>query len=89
MLRSYRLQSKRPLKQLMMNTDGCDRRSAGIGNIAYVKNLLTKSIATTTLRCSKFGYAYHHLVKFGWVGPMYSHCMFWYVCKLHALDYHI
>ena len=67
MFRSYRLQSKRPLKNLMMNTDGCDERSAGIGDIAYVKDLLTEGIVTTKLRCSKFGYAYNRFVKFGWV----------------------
>ncbi len=51
----------------MMNTAGCDQRSAGIGDIAYVKDLLTENIVTTKLRCSKFGYAYHPLVRFGWV----------------------
>ena len=65
--RSFRLQLTRLLKKLMMNTAGCDQRSAGIGDIAYVKDLLTGKIVTTKLRCSKFGFAYHHLVKFGWV----------------------
>jgi hypothetical protein len=65
--RSFRLQSKRPLKNLMMTTAGCDQRSAGIGNIAYVKDLQTEKIVTTKLRCSKFGFAHHHLLKFGWV----------------------
>ena len=65
--RSYRLQSKRLLNNLMMNTGGCDLRSAGIGDIAYVKDLLTENIVTTNLKCSKFGFAYHPLVKFGWV----------------------
>ncbi len=51
----------------MMNTAGCDQRSAGIGDIAYVKDLLTENIVTTKLRCSKFGYGYHPLVRFGWV----------------------
>lgn len=50
-----------------MNTAGCEQRSAGIGNIAYVKDLLTENIVTTKLRCSRFGFAYHPLVKFGWV----------------------
>ena len=51
----------------MMNTAGCEQRSAGIGDIAYVKDLQTENIVTTKLRCSKFGFAYHPLVKFGWV----------------------
>ena len=65
--RSFRLNSKRPLKKLMMITAGCNQRSAGIGDIAYVKDLLTEKIVTTKLRCSKFGLAYHRLAKFGWV----------------------
>ena len=51
----------------MMNTAGCNQRSAGIGDIAYVKDLLTEKIVTTKLRCSKFGHAHHRLARFGWV----------------------
>ena len=65
--RSFRLQSTRALKKLMMNTAGCDQRSAGIGDIAYVKDLLTGKIVTAKLRCSKFGVAYHRLAGLGWV----------------------
>ena len=82
--RSYRLRSKRPLKNLMMNISGCDYRSAGIGDIAYVKDLLTKKILTTQLRCSKFGFAYHHLVKYGWVWVVLVTkylCFYIYICS--------
>ncbi len=65
--RLFRLKSKRRLKNLMMTTAGCDQRSAGIGNIAYVKDLQTEKIVSTKLRCSKFGFAHHQLLKFGWV----------------------
>ena len=51
----------------MMITAGCDHRSAGIGDIAYVKDLLSDKIVTAKLRCSKFGFAYHPLARFGWV----------------------
>ncbi|XP_028404228.1 uncharacterized protein LOC114526893 [Dendronephthya gigantea] len=70
---SLRLNSKRPLKNLMTTSDGCDQRSAGIGNIAYVKDLLTEKIVTTKLRCSKFGFAHHILLKFGWA--MMNSCL--------------
>ena len=61
----------------MMNTAGCDQRSAGIGDIAYVKDLLTENIVTTiTLRCSKFGYGYHPLVRFGWVSAYMMFVLF-------------
>ncbi|CAB4013001.1 Hypothetical predicted protein [Paramuricea clavata] len=63
---SFRLQSQRPLKNLMTTADGCDQRSAGIGNIAYVKDLQTEKIVSTKLRCSKFGFAHHIVLKFGW-----------------------
>jgi hypothetical protein len=65
--RSFRLQSRRPLKDLMVTTDGCNQRSAGIGNIAYVKDLQTDRIVTTKLRCSKFGIAYRSSSYYGWV----------------------
>ena len=65
--RSFRLRSKRPLKKLLMKSAGCNQRSAGIGDIAYVKDLMTERIVTTKLRCSKFGLAHHRLAKFGWV----------------------
>ena len=65
--RSFRLQSKRFLKELMMNIAGCNQRSAGIGDIAYVKDHLIEKIVTTKLRCFKFGLAHHRLAKIGWV----------------------
>ena len=68
--RSFRLQSRRPLKKLMVTTDGCNQRSAGIGNIAYVKDLQTDRIVTTSLRCSKFGIAYRRSSYYGWVGDI-------------------
>ena len=87
MFRSYRLKSKRPLKNLMMNTAGCDQRSAGIGDTAYVKDLLTEKIVTTKLRCSKFGFAYHPLIKFGWVDILfYVFCKLF--CKLSVFQCH-
>ena len=50
-----------------MGEKGCDITSPGIGDIAYVKDLQTKKIVTTSFRCSKFGIGYHPLSRFGWV----------------------
>ena len=72
--RAYRLKSRRALKNLMMITAGCDQRSAGIGNIAYVKDLMTERVVTTKLRCSKFGFAHHRFTKFGWVRRLLIFC---------------
>ena len=51
----------------MINQGGCGRKSAGIGNIDYVKDLLTENIVTRNLRCSKFGFGHHPRTGFGWV----------------------
>ncbi|XP_028416631.1 uncharacterized protein LOC114540704 [Dendronephthya gigantea] len=64
---SYRLNSKRPLKNLMLMAEkGCDANSPGIGDIAHVKDLMTEKIVTTNFRCAKFGVPYHAATKFGW-----------------------
>mgnify|MGYP002804350115 CR=1 FL=1 len=70
---SFRLQSRRPLKKLMVTTDGCNQRSAGIGNISYVKDLQTYRVVTTNLRCSKFGIAYSSSSYYGW--PQMNSCL--------------
>ena len=66
--RSFRLQNKRPLKNLLMlNEGGCGRLTPGIGDISYVKDLQTEEIVTTKFRCSHFS-AYHSKSNgFGWV----------------------
>ena len=52
---------------MIINKGGCDKHSPGIGDVAYVKNLLSDSIVTRNFRCSKFGLAHHPRTKFGWV----------------------
>ena len=69
----------------MMNTAGCDQKSAGIGNIAYVEHLVTEKIVTTKLRCSKFGYAYNRFVKFGWVCVLYRISHFFKLCIVYIV----
>ena len=67
-LRYFRLKNPRKLKNLMIiNKGGCDKDSPGIGDVAYVKNLLSDTIVTRNFRCSKFGLAHHPRTKFGWV----------------------
>ena len=66
-LRSFRFNSERPLKNLMIEDQGCTAYKPGIGNIAYVKDLETGTIATTGFRCSVFGGYQFHYPGFGWV----------------------
>ena len=66
--RFFRLQNKRPLKNLLVvNEGGCGRLSPGIGDISYVKDLQTGKIVTTKFRCSHFGTYYPKSSKYGWV----------------------
>ena len=51
----------------MIINQGCSPNSPGIGDIEYVKDLVTGNIATTTFRCSQFGVGYHPNTKIGWV----------------------
>ena len=66
--RSFRLQNKRPLKNiLMVNEGGCSRLTPGIGDISYVKDLQTEEIVTTKFRCSQFTSYHSKSDDFGWV----------------------
>ncbi|CAB4030191.1 Hypothetical predicted protein, partial [Paramuricea clavata] len=52
----YRFKSPRILSKLLMSDEGgCSHRYPGVGNIAYVKDLMTRKMATTTFNCSRFG----------------------------------
>ncbi|XP_028411771.1 uncharacterized protein LOC114534515 [Dendronephthya gigantea] len=52
----YRFKSPRLLSKLLMsNKGGCSHRYPGIGDIAYVKELMTGKIATRKFKCSRFG----------------------------------
>ncbi|CAB4025356.1 Hypothetical predicted protein, partial [Paramuricea clavata] len=64
---SYRLKSKRPLKQLMQKSKDCGWSSAGIAHVAYVKDLQTDTIVSHNFSCSKFGYGHSPATGFGWV----------------------
>ncbi|XP_046839650.1 uncharacterized protein LOC124433845 isoform X4 [Xenia sp. Carnegie-2017] len=63
----YRFQNPRKLKNLMIyNKGGCTKTSPGIGDVKFVKDLMTENIVTTSFRCSKFGLAYNKRAQFGW-----------------------
>ena len=66
--RSFRFKNKRPLKKLMMvNEGGCPYNLPGIGDISYVKNLMTEEISSTDFSCSVFGVYSHPSAMIGWV----------------------
>ena len=52
---------------MIMGEKGCGLGAPGIGDIAYVKDLQTEEIVSTTFRCSQFGIGHHKKSKIGWV----------------------
>ena len=50
-----------------MDKGGCGKTSPGIGDVQFVKDLMTGDIVTTNFRCSKFGVAHNQKTNFGWV----------------------
>ena len=71
--RYYRFNSPRILSKLLMSDEGgCDKEYPGIGNIAYVKDLISRKITTTNFKCSRFG-AYI-MPGVGWVCVPFSIC---------------
>ncbi|XP_028392647.1 uncharacterized protein LOC114517187 [Dendronephthya gigantea] len=60
---SYRLKESRPLGNLFgIGSGGCTDFHSGIGNVSYVKDILTDTVVTKRFNCSKFGTD----VIFGW-----------------------
>ncbi|CAB3999647.1 Hypothetical predicted protein [Paramuricea clavata] len=53
---SYRLKIKRALGNLFgVGSGGCTDFHSGIGNVSYVKDILTETVVTTKFNCSQFG----------------------------------
>ena len=52
---------------MIYNKGGCKKSSPGIGDVKFVKDLLTDNVVTTSFRCSKFGVAHNKKTHFGWV----------------------
>ena len=63
--RFYRLNPQREFGNIFSVNNGCPYLQAGIGNIEFVKDLLTQSVLTNNFKCSKFGPHTHQML--GWV----------------------
>ncbi|XP_028405278.1 uncharacterized protein LOC114527785 [Dendronephthya gigantea] len=70
---SYRFRKKRPMKELLMvNDGGCPYNLPGIGDILYVKNLITEKISKQ-FSCSVFGRYGYPSHRIGWA--MMNYCL--------------
>ncbi len=67
---------------MVINKGGCGKYSPGIGDVKFVKDLITDKIMTTNFRCSKFGVAHSQKAQFGWVGGFSR-----YICQLTVPQY--
>ncbi|XP_028405398.1 uncharacterized protein LOC114527885 isoform X2 [Dendronephthya gigantea] len=71
---SFRFKNKRQLSNLMMvNEGGCPYNLPGIGDISYVKDLITEEISSKDFSCSVFGVYSHPSAKIGW--SMMNSCL--------------
>ena len=61
---------------MIMGEKGCEIGTPGIGDIAYVKDLQTEEIVSTTFRCSQFGVGYHHKTMVGWVSEINTYLQY-------------
>ena len=58
----------------MITDRGCSDLEPGIGNIAYVKDLLTDTVVSSTFECSIFG-GVQSSGQLGWVSYILIHCL--------------
>ena len=66
--RAFRFKNKRLLKNLMIaDQGGCPSNFPGIGDVSYVKDLMTEQIVSRDFSCSIFGLYSHPIAKIGWV----------------------
>ncbi|CAB4038204.1 Hypothetical predicted protein [Paramuricea clavata] len=64
---AFRFKNKRLLKNLMiLDQGGCPYNFPGVGDISYVKDLMTEEIVSRDFSCSKFGPYSHPIAKIGW-----------------------
>ena len=50
------MKTSRPLGNLFgVGSGGCTDHHSGIGNVSYVKDILTETVVTTKFNCSQFG----------------------------------
>ena len=68
--RMYKLKKERNFGNLLGvgKQIGCTDVHSGIGDVKYVKDVLTQAVVTTKFTCSKFGP--HSSVYLGWVNTM-------------------
>jgi hypothetical protein len=52
---------------MIVDQGGCPYNFPGVGDISYVKDLMTEEIVSRDFSCSIFGAYSHPIAKIGWV----------------------
>ena len=52
---------------MIVDQGGCPYNFPGVGDISYVKDLMTEEIVSQDFSCSIFGAYSHPIAKIGWV----------------------
>ena len=52
---------------MIVDQGGCPSNFPGIGDVSYVKDLMTEEIVSRDFSCSIFGLYSHPIAKIGWV----------------------
>jgi hypothetical protein len=53
---------------MIVDKGGCPYNFPGVGDVSYVKDLITEEIVSRDFSCSIFGLYSHPQTKIGWVG---------------------
>lgn len=78
LLRAFRFKNKRQLKNLMIiDQGGCPHNFPGVGDVSYIKDLITEEIVSRDFSCSIFGPYSHPIAKIGWVWMIISFSPTW------------
>ena len=60
---------------MIVNQGGCPYNFPGVGDISYVKDLMTEEVVSKDFSCSIFGLYYHPIAKIGWVCVIFFCCL--------------
>ena len=71
LFRAFRFKNKRLLKNLITADQGCPRNFPGVGDVSYIKDLMTNEIVSNDFSCSIFGSYSYPIVKVGSVSCQY------------------
>ena len=68
---------------MILDQGGCPHNFPGVGDVSYIKDLMTEEIVSKDFSCSIFGPYSHPIAKIGWVWIL-RHYLVFYETDLHG-----